>query len=90
MFDCAKYNWDHKLLIQVAQKTNQVAACIESLRNVLHADSIGAQALIENFVRFLNANTVAIARPGALGARERPELLAPRDGKDPGRDEHSS
>ena len=40
MFDCAKYNWDHKLSIQIAQKLNQVAACIESERNVVHSDLI--------------------------------------------------
>ena len=65
VFDCAKYNWDHKIQIQVAQKVNQVAACIESLRNEVVTTGIGAQSVVQNFLRFINENTIPSPHPGA-------------------------
>ena len=40
LWDCSKYHWDHKMTMQIAQKINQLAACVESERNVIHSDLI--------------------------------------------------
>ena len=87
MFDCAKYNWDHKLQIQVAQKINQVAACIESLRNEVVTTGIGAQATVQNFLRFINENTIPNTgeRPALPGRPS--QLPSPGDSNHPGRDQ---
>lgn len=40
LWDCSKYHWDHKMTMQIAQKINQLAACVESERNIIHGDLI--------------------------------------------------
>lgn len=72
MWDCSKYNWDHKLLIQVAQKVNQVAACIESERNVIHSDMLTAIRTIGGGLLELSQQS---HRGDALDARRPVQLL---------------